>query len=79
MIAYIFIKVFKVKDKKIKQNAFYKPLKALLFILGIYIGLKLLVLPENVYAFIDKMFKICHNFCITSLCASCCITSMEGY
>ena len=59
MIAYIFIKVFKMKDRKIKQNAFYKPLKMLLLVLGIYIALKLLILPEKVYAFLDKIFKIC--------------------
>lgn len=59
MIAYIFIKVFKMKDRKIKQNAFYKPLKMLLLVLGIYIALKLLILPEKVYTFLDKIFKIC--------------------
>lgn len=62
MIAYIFIKVFKMKDKKIKQNAFYKPLKSFLFVLGIYIALKLLVLPERIYIFLDKIFKICTIF-----------------
>ena len=60
--AYIIIKMFKfkVKDKKkIKENGFYKPLKAFFVILGIYIGLVSLKLPENVFKIITKLFKIC--------------------
>mgnify|MGYP003322267216 CR=1 FL=1 len=60
--AYIIIKMFKfkVKDKKkIKENGFYKPLKAFFVILGVYIAAMSLKLPENIFAVITKIFKIC--------------------
>ena len=61
IIAYICIKMFhlKIKDKnKIKNNAFYKPIKNFVFIFGIYLGFKILKLPENIWQIIEKLFRI---------------------
>lgn len=61
IIAYIFIKMFHIKEKnkqKIKQHAFYKPLKSLLVVVGIYLGLKTLGIPENISICISKLFRI---------------------
>lgn len=61
-LAYIIIKMFKfkVKDKKIiKQNSFYKPLKVFFVIFGIYVAFMSLKLPENIFAVITKVFRIC--------------------
>ena len=61
-LAYTIVKMFKfkVKDKKkIKENGFYKPLKAFFVILGVYIAAMSLNLPENIFAVITKIFKIC--------------------
>lgn len=61
-LAYIMVKMFKfkVKDKnKIKNNGFYKPLKAFFVVLGIYIGFMVLKLPENIFSVITKIFRIC--------------------
>lgn len=60
--AYIIVKMFKfkIKDKKkIKENGFYKPLKAFFVLLGVYIAAMSLKLPENIFAVITKIFKIC--------------------
>ncbi len=60
--AYIIVKMFKfkVKDKKkIKQNGFYKPLKTFFVLLGVYIAAMSLKLPENIFAIVTKIFKIC--------------------
>ena len=60
--AYIIIKMFKFKvkyKKKIKENGFYKPLKAFFVILGVYIAAISLRLPENIFAVITKIFKLC--------------------
>ncbi|MBQ2916620.1 MAG: mechanosensitive ion channel family protein [Clostridia bacterium] len=60
--AYIIVKMFKfkVKDKKIiKQNAFYKPLRTFFVLLGVYIATMSLNLPENIFAIVTKIFKIC--------------------
>jgi len=62
IIAYIFIKMFHLKEKnkqKIKQHAFYKPLKSLIVILGIYIALRTLQIPENISIYISKILRIC--------------------
>ena len=66
--AYIIIKMFKfkVKDKKeIKQNGFYKPLKLFFVILGVYIAILALKLPQNIFYTITKIFKICTILLIT--------------
>lgn len=60
--AYIIIKMFKfkVKDKKkIKSNGFYKPLKAFFVLLGVYIGVMALKLPDDAFSIATKIFKIC--------------------
>lgn len=60
--AYIIVKMFKfkVKDrKKIKENGFYKPLRTLFVVLGIYIGAMVLKLPEDIFSVVTKIFKIC--------------------
>ena len=60
--AYIIVKMFKfkVKDKKkIKENGFYKPLKTFFVLLGIYLCALVLRLPENIFAIINKIFRIC--------------------
>ncbi len=60
--AYIIVKMFKfkIKDKKkIKENGFYKPLKAFFVLLGVYVATISLKLPENIFAVITKIFKIC--------------------
>lgn len=59
--AYIIVKMFKfkVKDrKKIKENGFYKPLRTLFVVLGIYIGAMVLKLPEDIFSVVTKIFKI---------------------
>ena len=60
--AYIIVKMFKFKEKdkkKIKENGFYKPLKIFFVLLGIYIAALSLKLPENIFAVVTKIFKIC--------------------
>lgn len=60
--AYILIKMFKLKEKdkkKIKQNGFYKPLKTFFALLGIYLATIVLKLPEDIFGFITKLFRIC--------------------
>lgn len=60
--AYIIIKMFKfkVKDKKkIKSNGFYRPLKAFFVLLGVYIGVMALKLPDDAFSIATKIFKIC--------------------
>lgn len=60
--AYIIVKMFKfkIKDKKkIKENGFYKPLKTFFILLGIYIGIMALKLPQDIFNVITKIFKIC--------------------
>lgn len=60
-LAYIFIKMFHFKEKnrdKIKNNAFYKPIKTFVVILAIYACTYLFVIPDNIKAFIIKAFRI---------------------
>ena len=61
LIAYIVIKMFHLKEKdkeKIKNNAFYKPLKNLVFFIGLYSITFLFDIPENIKLIILKAFKI---------------------
>lgn len=61
-LAYILIKMFHFKEKdknKIKKNAFYKPIKAFVVILGIYIATLFFNIPQNIKLIIMKAFKIC--------------------
>ena len=60
-LAYIIIKMFKFKERdknKIKNNAFFRPLKGFITVLGLYIGLRVLNLPEKYIPIITKIFKI---------------------
>lgn len=63
--AYIIIKMFKIKEKnskKIKQNAFYEPLRSFFGFLGIYLAILILSEPfnisDNIMNIITKAFKI---------------------
>ena len=61
VISYIIVKMFKIKEKdksKIKNNAFYKPLKFLFITCGVYLGISIIKLPQNVLDFCTKIFKI---------------------
>lgn len=81
-LAYIIIKMFKfkIKDKnKIKQNGFYKPLKSFFIILGIYIGLTIFNLPQNVFYIITKIFKICTILLITKGLTNICDSKSESF
>ena len=60
-LSYLIIKIFKWKEKdkkKIKENAFYHPLKAGFILLGIYLGILILNLPNDVMQVIYKILKI---------------------
>ena len=60
-IAYIIIKMFKFKEKdknKIKKNAFFRPFKGFIAILGLYIGLRVINLPDKYIPIITKGFKL---------------------
>lgn len=62
LIAYIIIKMFNIKEKnkdKIKHNAFYKPIKLLIFTIGIYSATMLFKIPVNIKLIIFKALKIC--------------------
>lgn len=60
-LAYIILKMFKWKEskKKIKESAFYKPLKIFFVILGVYLGIHIIKPAAEVMAFVDKVFRIC--------------------
>lgn len=59
--AYIIIKMFMFKKDKneIKKNGFYNPLKTFFVLLGVYICIISLKVPENIFASVTKIFKIC--------------------
>ena len=55
------LKICHVKEKRIlriKRHAFYKPLKSFFSILGIYIALRTLTLPDKLSIFVEKTFRI---------------------
>lgn len=58
--AYILIKMFNLKKDKntIKNNAFYKPIKSFIIILGVYLSTLLFNIPVNLKIFVIKAFKI---------------------
>ena len=81
-LAYIVIKVFKfkIKDKnRIKKYGFYKPLKAFFILLGIYLGLMIFDLPQNVFAIITKIFKIGIILCATRGFTNLCDPKSESF
>ena len=67
-LSYFIVKLFKWKEKdkkKIKANAFYHPLKILFIIIGIYMAITILNLPQDVMKWFNKAFKIA-MICIVS-------------
>ena len=61
IVSYFIIKMFKIKEKdrkKIKQNAFYKPLKLFFITCGIYLAIQIIKLPSEVLDICTKIFKI---------------------
>lgn len=61
LVSSALIRLFHVKEKKIlkiKKHAFYKPLKHFFIVLGIYIAVKTLTIPNNFGTFIDTFFRI---------------------
>lgn len=61
LITYIVIKFFNIKEKdknKIKNNPFYNPLKNFFGILGIYIGIIIIGIPEEYFNIVRKIFKV---------------------
>lgn len=68
-VAYIIIKIFNMKIKgkqKIKENSFYKPIKAICTLIGLYLAILCLDLPEDVFFVIDKIFRIVVIFVISN-------------
>lgn len=61
VLSYIIIRMFKFRiknSKKIKESAFYKPLKIFFIILGFYIAIVFLETPLNISEKIMKLFTI---------------------
>lgn len=61
LLSYLVIKLFRIKEKdkkKIKENAFFKPLKACFITLGIYFAILILRLPQDVMNVCYKLYKI---------------------
>lgn len=64
-ISYIIIRMFKWKEKnrkKIKESAFYKPLKTFFIVLGFYMAIVFLKFPlqikDELMIWVTKIFKI---------------------
>ena len=60
-LSYLIIKIFNFKEKdkkKIKENAFYKPISAFIRITGVYIAIMLLKIPDAGKVTVMKMYKI---------------------
>ena len=61
IFSYLIIKMFKFREKdkrKIKNNPFYKPLKALFISIGIYIGVLVINLPEQAMIICKQLLDI---------------------
>ena len=61
IVSYVIIKIFNFKEKdkkKIKENAFYKPISAFIRITGVCIGIMLLKLPDEGKVTVMKLYKI---------------------
>lgn len=61
LISYIFIRMFNIKEKdksKIKNNPLYTTIKALIVCIGIYMGILIVNLPQNVIDICKKGFQI---------------------
>ena len=61
LLSYLIIKMFKFKEKdknKIKNNPFYKPLKALFICIGIYIGVLVINPPQEALTVCKQVLDI---------------------
>ncbi len=61
LVSSTLIRLFHVKEKKllkIKKHAFYKPLKHFFIVLGVYIAVKTLTIPNDFGLFVDTTFRI---------------------
>lgn len=78
--SYIIVKLFKLKEKnksRIKQNNLYKALNIFFPILGAYLGLLFLNLPQDITIIINKIFKIL-VIILVSMGIAKCITPKLG-
>ena len=69
MISYVIIRLFSLKEKdkkKIKQNAFYKPLSRIIKVTGIYIAVMLLNLSTEANITLVKLYKIALIICVSN-------------
>ncbi|MDO4282935.1 MAG: mechanosensitive ion channel family protein [Clostridia bacterium] len=61
LLSYIMIKIFKIKgtnNEKIKNSALYKPLKIFFLILGIYLAILFLGVPDSLFLIINRLFRV---------------------
>ena len=61
LVSYVIIKMFNRKEKnkeKIKANPFYIPIKVTLILIGLYVAISMLKLPETAVTVWRKIFKI---------------------
>lgn len=81
-VSYILIKIFHFKEKnrnKIKNNAFYKPIKTFVVLLGIYLATLLFYIPLNIKLIIVKTFKISSIILIAKGFANLFNTNTESF
>lgn len=80
-VSFIAIKIFRFKDKNkdIKENAFYKPLKAFITLLGIYIALFTFNVSNEQLQIANKVFKICTIFLVAKAFAGVFDNSSKFY
>lgn len=81
-IAYILVKIFNFREKdkkKIKANGFYKPLKIFVILLGAYLGVLVINLPEKINAGIMVAFKICTIILVAHGAANLLNVNSESY
>ncbi len=74
LLSYVIIKIFnmKVKDnKKIKENVLYKPLKRIFSLIGSYIAISFLKIPEQPMFWITKIFRICLIITVANALGNC--------
>lgn len=59
-VAYIVIKMVNLKKSKkiIKESGFYKPIKIFTVLVGVYLAISILKLPEETMKFANKLFRI---------------------
>lgn len=73
-LSYVVSKLFKIKEKnksKLKQNALYRTLNIFFPLLGAYLGLRFLNLPQDITALITKVFRILVIITISIGLANC--------